>query len=152
MRKVVLIIILNFYMFWGYGQEVIKKIPLSHPYSEEYVNGCTKKMLETGNYGYYEIYYMHSKHRNLIYDILMADKYNNPLACYEVYCCITEMGKKYKYNIDKELWNLAFYYLQKGAEQNQSNCVDELIRIYEKGNDFVPADTIKAKYYRKKDD
>lgn len=140
-------IILIFFSIAGYAQ---KEIPLSHPYSKEYVDACTKKMLETGNSYDYEIYCCHANQRNLLYDMLMADKYNNPLACYMVYFNITNMGKTYNYSIDRELWNVAFYYLQKGAEYNQSNCIFELIRIYEKGNAFVSADIIKANYYREK--
>jgi len=82
----------------------------------------------------------------------MADKYNNPWACYEVYHNIAKgLEEEYKYIIDKELWNLAFYYLKKGADLNDENCISELVRIYENGNTYVAADSLKADYYREKE-
>lgn len=157
--KLVSIIILSFCATVGYSQKVakqeakkvIKEIPLSHPYSKEYVDECIKEMLETGDSYCYKIYFLHSK-QNMLYDLLMADKYNNPWACYEVYHNIAkELGEEYKYIISKELWNLAFYYLKKGADLNDENCISELVRIYEKGNTYVAADSLKADYYREKE-
>ena len=149
--KFVSFTILSLYTTVGYSQKVVKEIPLSHPYSKEYVDNCIKEMLESGDSYCYDIYCQHAEQRNMLYDLLMADKYNNPLACYMVYSNIVVfMGEKYKYTIDKELWNLAFYYLKKGADLNSYECISVLVRIYEKGTPFVPADTLKANNYREK--
>lgn len=149
-KKLILTVVFSFVICSMNGQKEIIGRNINARPSEEYIDSCTNNFLRTGNNIDYSTYIEHSNKTNLAYDLLMADKYNNPDACYLVYLYLTELGDKYDYKIDSKIWDLAFYFLQKGADLNDTNCLPRLSKIYEKGNDFVLPDTAKANLYRKK--
>ena len=84
-----------------------------------------------------------------LYALYMANKYNYPLAYYDVYYSLVEFcGEK---NVDENTLNLALYYLKKGAELEDWNCMRELSLLYLTGK-YVPLDSVKGKELRKKID
>ena len=152
-KKLILTIIFGCMIHSMNGKkEIILVENINRRPSEEYIDSCTSNFLKTGNHKDYFTYVEHSNKTNLAYDLLMADKYNNPDACYFVYLYLTELGEKYEYKIDSKVWDLAFYYLHKGAELNDFDCLIRLSIIYKEGNEFVLPDTMKSNYYRAKYD
>ena len=78
----------------------------------------------------------------LIYSLYMANKYNYPLAYYNVYYSLIRFCSEK--DIDNNTLNLALYYLKKGAELENYTCMSELRELYLTGK-YVLLDSVKGK-------
>lgn len=74
------------------------------------------------------------------YSLLMANKYNNSDACYEVFVSIIALNNNYRYSgikdlskIDEKAKNEALSYMKKGASLGNIDCMSTLSDIYRNG-------------------
>ena len=88
----------------------------------------------------------------LSYDLLMAEKYNDKRACYEVY----QLFVGYRNNIfgtdeKTKLRELALYYLRKGSELDDYNCTKTIYNLLQR-EQLPPQDWKPIQYYKEKAD
>lgn len=85
------------------------------------------------------------KLENLGCDIIMADLYNNSMACMEVYTKLNSYCKSLRK--DCALSTYAIRFLVKGAEElGDKECCKELIKVYSQGK-IITADSSKVQHY-----
>ena len=85
----------------------------------------------------------------LPYVLILANRYNNPQACYSIYDLITEMYDAYKIEMDSATINFVLYYLNKGADLGSGECLKRLYEFYIEGK-YVMKDVEKANLYRRR--
>jgi hypothetical protein len=110
----------------------------------------TELILKTGN--------SNSQYDILPYAMIMANKYKSGEGCHQVLLGILDVNnpKDYGYNLslvknfndaDKDL---VIYYLQRGVELNNENCILALEKLYRNGwgvnKDFQKADELRSVY------
>lgn len=159
--KIAILGIVSFVSPMSYAQKIsdtivpppMSVIPMSPRFNDEDANKMIKKFVENGRCEqYYDCYCYSSKGSEALfyYAILMAEKYDCPEACYNVYWTIMYMSEKNKFEITENLWNLAFFYLNKAAEKGDYDSLLEMEALYRNGNKYVQPDKEKMKYYREK--
>lgn len=62
----------------------------------------------------------------VIYSMIMANKYNYPQACWDVYWRLVYL----KDSVDSQTLNIGMSFLQHGVELNSSSCMNELGQLY----------------------
>jgi TPR repeat protein len=91
------------------------------------------------------------EYENLIYSMIMANKYNYPPAYFEVYSCLVIASKAYENIIDEKTKAIALEYLMTAAELNDISAVLHLAGLYKEGS-LVTQDSVKSEYYYQKYD
>lgn len=114
-------------------------------FDNEYVLLLKNEAIEKGiddSFGRLVLYYSYNPNKEyelLSIAIVMAEKYNNERAYRVIYDLIIKLYNKGKYSIYffEKLKNpqkdFAFYYLEKGAEENSLVCIQEIGRLYRYG-------------------
>lgn len=72
------------------------------------------------------------KYMSLYYSFIMANKYQYAPACYNVYQQIIQMYAPNNKPVDSNSYNMAVFYLQKGAMLGDVSCIRELDSINKK--------------------
>lgn len=85
----------------------------------------------------------------LPYVLILANRYDNPQACYSIYDLITEMYDAYKIEMDSATINFVLYYLNKGADLGSGECLKRLYEFYIDGK-YVMKNVEKANLYRRR--
>jgi hypothetical protein len=85
----------------------------------------------------------------LPYSLLMANKYDYPLAYFDVYNSIILLSYRNSSNhtfdfLDKKTLSLAIEYLKMGSDKGESNCMRDLGFLYMAGK-YVKKDTVLGK-------
>lgn len=83
------------------------------------------------------------------YVLILANRYDNPQACYSIYDLITEMYDAYKIEIDTATINFVLFYLKKGADLGDGECLKRLYEFYIEGK-YITKDVEKANTYRRR--
>lgn len=83
------------------------------------------------------------------YVLILANRYDNPQACYVIYDLITEMYDAYKIEMDSATINFILYYLNKGADLGDGECLKILYEFYIEGK-YVIKNVEKANLYRQR--
>lgn len=105
-----------------------------------------KLVIEKGDkMAYKELCYVIPDERLLPYSLLMANKYNYPIANFDIYFRTVRMYQDYSIEIDSTTLAFALSYLYKGVELNDPNSILELGFLYKEGK-FLPKDTIKGNF------
>lgn len=105
-----------------------------------------KLILEKGDkIAYKELCYAISDERLLPYSMIMANKYNYPIANFDIYYRTIRMYQDNNIEIDSTTLAFALSYLYKGVELNDPNSIMELGILYKEGK-FLPKDTLKGDF------
>ena len=101
--------------------EELKKLVIS--------KGDTKAYYEL-QIAYLNVHYYGEEY--LLYSIIMADKYNYPLAYFNVYHCLISILERHSEDgkIDEKTKELALKYLKEGVELNDGQSTHELSELY----------------------
>lgn len=93
----------------------------------------------------------HYEEEFLIYSIIMANKYNCPIAYYYTYRNLVSIFERYNNTgrIDENTRELALTYLKKGAEMGETNCVSTLSDLYQVGK-YLKRDTVQGQFWERK--
>lgn len=83
------------------------------------------------------------------YVLILANRYDNPQACYSIYDLITEMYDAYNIKMDSATTNFVLYYLNKGADLGDGGCIKKLYELYIEGK-YVVKNAEKAYFYKKR--
>ena len=83
------------------------------------------------------------------YVLILANRYDNPQACYEIYALIIEMYDAYKIEMDSATMNFILFYLNKGADLGDRKCLRSLYEFYIEGK-YVMKNVEKANSYRQR--
>lgn len=81
------------------------------------------------------------------YLLVLANRYNDGRACYQIYSETKDMYHGYGLKMDPGTIEFLMYYLTKGADMGHAGCCRELCVFYTYGI-YVEADADKAKKYR----
>ena len=89
----------------------------------------------------------------LFYDLLMAEKYDDMYACYEVYRLLFGYKENNMFANSKntEIKELALYYLRKGSDLGHYNCADIIYNLL-KDNKLPRQDWKPMQYYKERAD
>ena len=85
----------------------------------------------------------------LPYALILANRYGNPQACYDIYELITELYEAYNIEMDSATINFVLFYLNKGADLRNGECLKRLYDFYIEGK-YVTRDVKKANSYRQR--
>jgi hypothetical protein len=85
----------------------------------------------------------------LPYSLIMANKYDYPIAYFDVYNWLTLLSYWHSPNhtfdlLDKKTLSLAIEYLKRGSQKGETNCMRNLGYLYEEGK-YVKKDTVLGK-------
>lgn len=83
------------------------------------------------------------------YVLILANRYDNPQACYSIYDLITEIYDAYKIEMDSATINFVLFYLNKGADLGDGECLKRLYGFYIEGK-YIAKDVAKANSYRQR--
>lgn len=83
------------------------------------------------------------------YVLVLANRYNNPYACEEVFILIKELYDSYNLEWDSQTIEFVLFYLNKGADLGRKSCLYKLYDFYLNGK-YVCKDIEKANHYKKK--
>lgn len=83
------------------------------------------------------------------YVLILANRYDNPQACYSIYDLITEMYDAYKIEMDSATINFILFYLKKGADLGNGECLKRLYEFHIEGK-YVTKNVEKANLYRQR--
>ena len=83
------------------------------------------------------------------YALILANRYDNPQACYSIYDLITEMYDAYKMEMDSTTINFVLYYLNKGADLGDGACLKKLYEFNVEGK-YVSKNVEKAYLYKQR--
>ena len=83
------------------------------------------------------------------YALILANRYDNPQACYVIYDLIMEMYDAYKIEMDSATMNFILFYLNKGADLGDRKCLRSLYEFYIEGK-YVMKNVEKANSYRQR--
>lgn len=83
------------------------------------------------------------------YVLILANRYDNPQACYDIYVLIKELYDSYHIKLDTNTIDFVLFYLNKGADLGSIDCLKELYYMYCNGIN-VTKDLNKANIYKMK--
>ena len=101
-----------------------------------------------------ELCFPTQKHYDILfYDLLMAEKYDDMYACYEVYLLLFGYKENNMFANSKntEIKELALYYLRKGSDLGHYNCADIIYNLL-KDNKLPRQDWKPMQYYKERAD
>lgn len=132
-RKVLLnsivVIIYLVYLFPEESQAQDTTVVFIDPvYSQKEMRNFNMRFLHTGDDWSYKQYMNYNyDYKQFAYALLMANKYNNKDACYDVYwSLVQDLYERYDVEIDSATYDLVFPYLDKGATLGDANCAYQL--------------------------
>lgn len=101
---------------------------------------------DTSAYFELRVAFMSQKHEEeyLIYSLLMANKYNVPIANFDAYDCIVSIFEKNKMPIDDRSKELALSYLKKGVELKEKNALSQYGQLLMLGK-YITKDSLLGK-------
>ena len=100
-----------------------------------------------------ELCFPTQKHYDILfYDLLMAEKYDDMYACYEVYYLLVGYeDNMFANSKNTEIKELALYYLRKGSDLGHYNCADIIYNLL-KDNKLPRQDWKPMQYYKERAD
>lgn len=101
-------------------------------YSREKLRLCDSTIRLYGSVNDYDEMCKAGKYMSLYYSFIMANKYQYAPACYNLYQQIIQMYTPNNKPIDSNTYNMAVFYLQKGAKLGDVTCIRELDSINKK--------------------
>lgn len=81
------------------------------------------------------------------YVLILANRYNDPQACYAIYDIITELYDAYNIEMDSGTIQFILFYLNKGASLGERGCLRKLYELYSEGK-YIDKDMDKANEYK----
>ena len=113
-----------------------------------YGDSCFSQIIFRDDEGY--VKYMNGE-RNIYeleipYLLIMANRYNKPWACFQIYTSTMELYNGYGLDLDSNTVDFLLFYLKRGAEMNDIPCLTTLYTWYNDGI-YVPLDKNKAHEY-----
>ena len=81
------------------------------------------------------------------YVLVLANRYDDPQACFEIYVLIKELYDSYHIGMDENTINFVLFYLNKGADLGNVACLRTLYHMYFNGINVIK-DLDKANTYK----
>lgn len=110
------------------------------------------QMLESNDrnasiYAYNEYCFYYPNDIDIIpFSLYMANQYNYGLACFKIFYEINSVFERELITIDSATQEFILYYLKKGVDLNDTDCMFQMSTLYTSGT-FVEKDTVMAKKY-----
>ena len=103
-----------------------------------------KKVIASGNKNAYEKLYIayfdeSGKEDFILYSIIMANKYESPDGCYQVYLGLKSIYNNELADMKEDMRSIAIQYLKKAASLNSVQANEELGNLYIEG-EYLPRD------------
>jgi len=144
---IILILIIAFQFILYENNKPIKVEIINKKYHPEILKNKVLTKGDTAAYKELEFAFFDENRLDeyLIYSIIMANKYNYPLAYYNVYHYLSSFYENHEIGVfDENTKELAMKYLKKGAELNDPESIRELGDLYMKGL-YLKKDTLIGK-------